>query len=316
MSADKKRLQLVWLSFSGLLFSFFIAYLYLRPQYSEAVDEISLQQNEVLAEQDILVTTLAIAKPIEFPFVQRMFDHARTSASAIYVLDVESRRPVFEYQAHTRLPIASLTKLVTALVAVSDYELDQTMTVPATVRDVIGSSMGLYAHESMTTEALLYGLLLPSGNDAAHTLATNHPRAYEGFVERMNQSVRELGLNNSHFSNPVGYDENNYASAHDMAMITLENLKEPIINEIIATEKTTLWSSDSKYSHPITTTNPFRHDTSITGIKTGTSESAGQNLILIKQFQTKPVLFVLIGSEDRVSDMEQLFYWFESSVTY
>ncbi len=140
-------------------------------------------------------------------------------ARAAIVLDLDSGKTLFALDAHGRFPPASLTKVMTALVALDTLRLDQVLTVPASINQLPWDStrMGLRAGERLTVRELMYGLFLNSGNDAAITLSeAAMPRA--AFVARMNARAAALAMGDSHFVNPIGLDDAGlYASAADLA---------------------------------------------------------------------------------------------------
>ena len=144
-----------------------------------------------------------------------------TSAASVILVDGDSGRVLYEHNAHERRPIASITKLMTALVAVeSTPDLAQEVTIKAEYTRAEGSSMYLREGEVLTLEALLYGLLLASGNDAALAVAGACAGDVDTFVAWMNQWAADLGMEDTHFANPNGLNDNNhYSTAADMALL-------------------------------------------------------------------------------------------------
>ena len=139
------------------------------------------------------------------------------SASAAILMDMDSGRVLYERNAGTRMLIASTTKIMTALVAIRDGSLGDTVKVSREAAYTEGSSMYLKEGEKLTLETLLYGLLLCSGNDAAVAVAEHVGGSVEGFVERMNDTALELGMEDTSFANPNGLDdEAHYSTARDM----------------------------------------------------------------------------------------------------
>ena len=142
------------------------------------------------------------------------------SAKAAIVYDGTYGRVLYEKNANARMLIASTTKIMTALVALEQCDLNDTVKVTAEMANVEGSSMYLQAGETYTLRELLYGLILASGNDAATAIALHTAGSIQGFAERMNQKARELGLENTHFENPHGLDgAAHYSTALDMARL-------------------------------------------------------------------------------------------------
>lgn len=143
-----------------------------------------------------------------------------TSAAAAILVDVDSGRVLYEHNADAKMGIASTTKLLTALVAIERGDLSDVVTVSREAAYTEGSSMYLKAGEELTLEALLYGLLLCSGNDAAVAIAEHIAGSQEKFAELMNEKAAEIGMENSSFVTPNGLDaEGHYSTARDMARL-------------------------------------------------------------------------------------------------
>jgi len=121
-----------------------------------------------------------------------------------------------------------------------------------------GSDIGLKKDESMTVRNLLYCALVGSGNDAAYTLAVNYPGGVSAFVQKMNEKAAEIHLTNTHFTNPVGWDEDGHLStARDLASLAMVALKQPLISQIVATPQVILTDTTGTIVHNIKNTNLF-----------------------------------------------------------
>lgn len=233
-----------------------------------------------------------------------------TSARSILVLDLATGKSLFEKQADQKLPIASTTKIMTALVANSYFKPGSTLTV-GDGASVVGSKVGLKTGESLTFRSLLYGLLLNSGNDAAFVIAENYPGGILGFVTSMNKKVYEMELKNTHFENPAGLDSlNHYSSARDLSRITEEALKDYQLARIFATKDTEITTLDKKYTYKLHNINKLLSSVvGVLGVKTGYSENAKENLIALVDRGGKRVLLVLLGSDDRFGETTKLIDW-------
>jgi D-alanyl-D-alanine carboxypeptidase len=200
---------------------------------------------------------------------------ALSAASAILV-DGDTGRVLFENNAHDKRLIASITKLMTALVVVeSTPDLTQTVEIQREWTLAEGSSMYLKPGEVLTLETFLYGLLLSSGNDAALALAGACAGDVETFVEWMNGRAESLGMENTHFVNPNGLNhEDHYSTAHDMALLARECLKYPVLEKIMTTRSTT------REGHSFTNHNKllWRYEGCV-GMKTGYTQLAGRTLV-------------------------------------
>lgn len=161
------------------------------------------------------------------------------SAESAAVIDVETDRILYEKNADVPQRIASLTKIMTAIVAIENGNLDDIVTVSKSAYGVEGSSIYLRLGEKLTLHDLLYGIMLRSGNDAATAIAEHVGGSIDGFVELMNAKAHELGMPQTAFINPHGLDErkgSNFSTAHDMAILTAYALRNPVFAEIVSTK--------------------------------------------------------------------------------
>ncbi len=177
------------------------------------------------------------------------------------------------------LPIASTTKLMTAELALKELRPNKVLTAPAYDALRAESILGLTAGEKMTTKDLLYALILPSANDAAATLATGVAGSQQRFVAEMNREAKTLGLDNTHYANPVGLDDpNNYSTARDLSRLSSELLEEPLFAKIADTPSALLKSGDQQ--RRIETRNTLlEREPWITGVKTG--HTLGADYVLV-----------------------------------
>lgn len=159
------------------------------------------------------------------------------SAKSAALIDAESGDILFAKNASARLPMASTTKIVTALVAAELLPSEQIIRIPREAVGIEGSSVYLCENELLTVEQLLYALLLESANDAAAALAIRASGSIEEFAKKCNEKAASLGLRDTNFTNPHGlYDENHYTTALDLALLTAEALKNPLIRKICASK--------------------------------------------------------------------------------
>ena len=136
-------------------------------------------------------------------------------SKAIILKDIDHHKTILKQNSNQKLPVASLTKIMTALITLEKRELTEKVTITSEMVSNLGDyvSIGLRVGQQVTIEDLLYATLLPSAGDAAQALAISTSGSIAGFAKIMNQKATELGLKNTHFSNPVGMNENNYSSA-------------------------------------------------------------------------------------------------------
>lgn len=233
-----------------------------------------------------------------------------TSARAVLVKDLSTGTDLYQKNANEEFPIASTTKIMTALIGVGYYKPNSVLIVNAAA-DVPGSRVGLLRGETLSFRSLLYGMLLPSGNDAAYAIAENYPGGVSGFVAQMNKKVSELGLIHTHFDNPAGFDSmNHHSSARDMEIITEEALKSYELSRIFATKDTDIVSLDKKFSYKLSNLNKLLTSVSgVLGVKTGFTEEAKENLVTLVERNGHKVLLVVLGSNDRFGESIKLIDW-------
>ncbi len=203
------------------------------------------------------------------------------SARAACLIEAESGRVVYEKNADARLPMASTTKIMTALVALELGDPGQIIAAAPEAIGVEGSSIYLTEGEELTLEQLLYALLLESANDAAAAIAIGLSGSIEAFADEMNRKADALGLSDTHFANPHGLDhEAHYTTARELALITREALKHPLFAEIVATRKTTVPHAGSEGVRLLVNHNKLlRMYDGCVGVKTGFTTASGRCLV-------------------------------------
>ena len=163
------------------------------------------------------------------------------SARGAVLIEADSGDIVFGQNPHAQMPMASTTKIMTALVALEALPLDTAVTITADSVGVEGSSIYLVEGEILTLEDLLYALLLESANDAAAAIAVAVSGSIEAFAALMNRKAADLGLTHTRFANPHGLDDpEHYTTAYELAMITREALENPAFRKICSTERRTI----------------------------------------------------------------------------
>lgn len=212
---------------------------------------------------------------------------------------------------------ASTTKMMTALVALQVYQLDQVVTITEEDRS-IGNTMKLIRGDQLTVKDLLAGLVVSSGNDAALALARAYPdRGYSGFVAKMNQTAKELGLENTQFKNVSGVESyGHYASAHDLAKLIMVASKHPEFERLIRTKQITV-TSQLGNEYQLTNTNQLLGEiVGMIGGKTGWTENAGECLVTLIERDGRTVAVALLGSEDRFGETTTLIDWVYQSYSW
>ena len=233
-----------------------------------------------------------------------------THASSAILMDADSGRILYAQNIHEQRLIASITKLLTALVAVEHTaDLEQEITIRSEWTGIEGSSIYLKANEKITMKGLLYGLLLQSGNDAAVAIACHVAGDVQSFAALMNERAQELGMSQSHFTNPNGLnDEGHYSTAYDMALLACACLKNDVVAEICATQSAAV-GNRTFYNH-----NKLLHRyEGCVGMKTGYTELAGRTLISAATRNGQTLVCVTLNDGNDWNDHEKLLdYGFES----
>ena len=203
------------------------------------------------------------------------------SARAAVLIEASSGQVLMETSAHERLPMASTTKIMTALVALEHAELDRQVKISADAVGVEGSSVYLKADEILTMEQLLCALLLESANDAAAAIAIEIAGDIESFAEMMNETAQKIGLADTHFTNPHGLDNaEHYSSAYDLAMLARYALQNPDFARIVSTYKTNIpLNGDEGIRVLINHNKMLKYYDGAIGVKTGYTKRCGRCLV-------------------------------------
>lgn len=279
---------------------------------------VNNQQSLGFSTDSVVAEVTPIPRPtfqVTAPFDQNL------SAKNVLVADLETLTPLYAKMATVSAEPASLSKLVTALVALKMWPEDRSLIVPANCLGLGGENAGLMAGEIITLKNLLYGMLLNSGTDATCTVYSN-AGGVSDFVAEMNDLVSSLGLTNTNFGNPVGFDQTtawmgNTTTASDLTVIAREVLQQPLLHEIVGTKNAIVTSLDGTQTHQLKNTNELLGVVpGVYGIKTGTTDLAGQCLITALSFQGRDFLVVILGSFDRFGETKRLISWLENYVSW
>jgi len=235
-----------------------------------------------------------------------------SSAAAILVNVTDGDQILFTRNAAAQRAPASLTKVMTALVARDEYALDEIVVASPLVLNTNGSDLGLEPGMKISVRDLLYALLIKSANDSGMALAAYHPGGYEHFIQLMNEKARALGAYDTQFRNPHGLDqEGHYSSARDMAIFARELLADPVLAQIVdSPEHTMRWKGrDRTYGthHRLIRTHP-----NVIGMKTGFTNHAGHCLISALRSDGGILVTVVMGSLDHYRDTLSLFEYGKS----
>lgn len=232
------------------------------------------------------------------------------SAQGVIATDLDSGITLYEKNADAELLPASTTKIVTALVSLDAYKLDQVLTV-GKGSSVDGQKMGLYVGEKMKFENLLYGLLVYSANDAAVTLAQNYIGGYSAFIDAMNVKAKDLSMTNSRFDNPVGLDTAvQHSTAKDLTRVSEVAMRNPEFAKVVGTKNIVVNDETGKSSYKLGNINELLGVVpGVLGVKTGWTENARENLVTYIERDNHKIMIALLGSQDRFGETKELIDW-------
>ncbi len=236
-------------------------------------------------------------------------------ANAAIVVDMETNDILYAKNVYDRLPIASLTKLMTALVITDELPPEKIIEINDEAYTYNGNksvTVGLRSGDKMDIYNLLHASLIRSGNDASVALAVASAGSIEAFAEKMNERVTALGLNDTHFTNPVGFDHpDNYSTAFDLSLIAKQAFRRPLVREIMTKEIFTLKDASGKERGTFSNTNHLLNSyLEVLGGKTGTTPEAGQCLFfVVKNEEGHEILIILLGSPNRYQEAKVITDW-------
>lgn len=242
------------------------------------------------------------------------FEKPELAAKSVIILDQDSGRVLYAKNPDIKMPMASITKIMTALVVLDKYQnnLDTPIYVSSLAADTSGSQMYLYSNESISVHNLLRGLLINSANDAATVFSTEIADDSASFVRSMNLKAQSLGLINTNFTNAIGFDNpNHYSTARDIVEITRIALNNKIFSAIVSINKTKVYDTTGQFSHSLNNTNELvgRYQ-NVIGVKTGTTDEAGESLVVaVEGSSGQRVIAVLLDSPDRFTEGKIALDW-------
>jgi len=291
------REKIFFLIFLGLFFL-------ITPQKEGEKIEAVTPEFPVVVQQ-----TIPKPKVSAYPINTTGTEVPETTAHAVYIVDIDSGVSLYAKNEREMLSPASTTKLMTALVALDEYALDDIVEVKAST--ISGQKIDLVTGEKLTVEDLLYGMLIQSGNDAAEQIALHHPQGYQGFINLMNEKARKLSLTESTFVNSVGLDDpNQRVSARDLVRLSEVVMRNPLLAKIVSIPQITISDVSHTIYHPLKSTNTLLGKVpGVAGIKTGYTEEAGENLVTLVERNGKRIVIVVLRSKDRFGDTTNLINW-------
>ena len=261
----------------------------------------NISQKVALILMLAVLAALFVAPLISFSASRHVREaYAAGGGQSYIVMERTSKRVLKSSNPDMRLPMASTTKAMTALVAIENGNLTDVVTVPKEAVGIEGSSIYLKEGEKFTLEELLYGLMLRSGNDSAVAIAVHIAGSVDGFVQMMNERAEKMGLKNTRFSDPHGLGgDDHYTSAHDLAAIASEALSNESFKRIVSTKYITVEGSEDRETRYFANKNKILYNYSgATGVKTGYTVDAGRCLIASSERNGMEVVAVALNYYD------------------
>ncbi len=252
----------------------------------------------------VFTVIIAVNSLTDISFAENTTKQFSVNAGGACVMEVNSNRELYSYQSNKKLPMASTTKIMTALVALENCDLDSEFIVNSKAVGVEGSSIYLKKGETVTMRGLLYGLMLMSGNDAAEAIAYNVAGSIDAFVDLMNERANKIGALNTHFVNPHGlHDENHYTTAFDLCKIACEALKNDEFKKIVSTKNYTMQGINNNNVEGVTR---YFHNKNkmltqyegANGVKTGYTKVAGRCLVTSADRNGMQLVSVVLNCPD------------------
>lgn len=273
------------------------------------------RQIEQRMENNTIRSDDSLSKVYPYPLVTQKLALPQLSAKAAIVTDADSQVILFAKNDQLRFSMASTTKIMTALVALDYFTPDALLTVQSS--QVEGSGIGLMAGEQFRFIDLLYAMLLPSANDAAMTIAENYPGGTAVFVQKMNEKAASLHLSDTHFADPAGLDDDgDYTTVVDLARLAGHAMQNKIFAQVVGTTDRIITTSNGTRVIPLSNLNQLLGYHGVNGVKTGTTDGAGEVLVTSSTIKGHTYIIVIMNSTQRFVDTQALLSFIEDDVQY
>jgi serine-type D-Ala-D-Ala carboxypeptidase (penicillin-binding protein 5/6) len=260
-----------------------------------------------------------ISEPSYLPVLNTAAERPQLTAMSAIVYDTRSSRYLYSKNSDVRLPIASLTKILAAVVVVENLNLDDIVIIPEEVLRVDGEKQTLYLDERVRVRDLLKMALIESSNDAAYALKYHASKLGIDMLGLMNKKAVELGMHNSIFHDPAGLNDDALSTSEDLVKLVKYSLKFDELWSVLGEKTTSVYSVDGKIEHTVKSTNQLLGVIpDVVGGKTGYTEKALGCMLLVVDVPGKndKLVSIILGSTERFTDTEKLINWVKRAHTW
>ncbi len=269
-------------------------------------------ENNLLEWEGSLISALGSTNPNFLPIRDWNIGEPELAAKAALIFNPDKDKILYQKNIDQVLPIASLTKLMTALIVLENLNLGEIIVVSEKAIAAYGDKAELIVDERLSVKNLLHALLMESSNDAAVALAEAvEQRTGRSFIDLMSKKAEELELSSTHFVDASGYDPANVSTVREVAQLVKYSFNQPLVWQILKTPTINLSSIDGKVNHRwVNTDELLNRLPNIIGGKTGyTEEAQGCLVLVIKQTSSENLITVVLGAQQRFLETERLIHW-------
>ncbi|WP_032121657.1 D-alanyl-D-alanine carboxypeptidase family protein [Clostridium amazonitimonense] len=255
----------------------------------------------------VMATTNFLPKVVLAEEKSKELKSINVSALTAIALDADTGAVLYEKNAHKIVPMASTTKIATALVALKYGDMDKKVQISNNSTNVSGSKVGYRKNEEISIRELLYGLMFKSGNDAAIAIAEGVAGSVDGFMELMNEYAMQIGLMDTNFQTPHGLDkEEHFSSAYDLAILTAKAKKDNVFSEIVSSKE--ISKEKMNFTRDYNNINKLLWQIpEANGVKTGYTGNAGKCLVSSVAYDNKDIIIVVLNCNERWSETKKIY---------
>ena len=277
---------------------------------ADSIEPLIEKPISVIRWGESLASAVLLTNPNFLPIRDWGVDEPEIEAKSSIVFNLEKNKILYQKEPDRILPIASLTKIMTALIVLENLELDEIITISEKAINTNGEMGNLVAKEEISVKNLLYALLMESSNDASVALAeTVEQKINQNFVSLMNKKVDELELKSTRFSDSSGLNSTNISTVKELIELVKYSFNQPIIWEIMNTPEINLAGH-----HWINTDELLNRLPNVIGGKTGyTLEAQGCLILVVEQSSSEKLISVVLGAQQRFLETEKLIEWVEKA---